>query len=435
MSSTAYWQPFTPTGYRQEVGCRTIVSGDGMYVTDADGNRLLDGTAGLWCVNVGHGRTAIADAMQAQAAKLAYYTPFEYRNELAAALAERVAALAPGDLNHVFFTCSGSEAVETAIKVARGYRARRGELGRTKIISRDLAYHGVGLGGTSLSGLIPMRTAFEPLLPHTLRIAHHHHRHCPMCGHLDACDLGCARQLEYRIQQEGPETVTAFIMEPVVGAAGVIPPPPGYVQAVADICKKYGVLLIFDEVITGFGRLGTWFAGHRFEVVPDIMTMAKGLTSAYAPLGAVAVRSQVFDAFVDADAKPAPEFAHGFTYSGHPVCCAAGLKNLDILEGEDLPGNVAKMEPLFQAELQGLANLEAVTEVRGLGLLGAVEYTADRGPLFARRVTDEAYQRGLIVRPSRSNSVLSPPFITQEEHISDIGRILRESIEAATQAA
>ncbi len=431
MSTDAYWQPFTPTGYRAEVRQHTIVEGDGVYVVDTEGHRLLDGTAGLWCVNVGHGRAAIADAMHAQARTLAYYTPFEYRNEPAVALAERVAALLPGDLNHVFFTCTGSEAVETAIKIVRGYRARRGEVGRTKIISRDLAYHGVGMGGTSLSGLTFMRSAFEPLLPHTLRIPHHHHRHCTMCDDLDACNLNCARHLEYRIQQEGPETVTAFIMEPVVGAAGVIPPPEGYVLAVADICKKYGVLLIFDEVITGFGRLGTWFAGQKFGVTPDLVTMAKGLTSAYAPLGAVAATAEVFQTFVDADAKPAPEFAHGYTYSGHPVCCAAGLANLDILEAEDLPGNVAKLEAPFAEELQGLTDLAPVAEVRAMGLLGAVEYTAEAGAGFPRRVSEEAYVRGLIVRPTRNNSVLSPPLIVQREHVTEIGRLMREAITAA----
>jgi len=425
MTSSAYWNPFTPVGYRQEVGYRTIVSGEGMYVTDTNGQRALDGTAGLWCVNVGHGRSTIADAMAAQAKKLAYYHGFEYRTEPAIEVADTVASMAPGDLNHVFFTCSGSEAVDTAIKIVRGYRARRGEVGRTKIISRDKAYHGVNLGGTSLSGLTFMRTDFEPLLPHAIKISHNHCRHCPFDLKRETCQLQCAEQLEERIIQEGPETVSAFIMEPVYGAAGVIPPPDGYVKRIAQICEKYGVLLIFDEVITGFGRLGTWFAGHRFGVVPDMMTVAKGLTSAYAPLGAVVARKHIYETFVDRNAKPSPEFAHGFTYSGHPVSCAAAKANLAILQKEELPARAARMEGIFRKALEGLRDIEVVEEVRCIGTMAAVEYE----PNFdARAVTDEAYGRGLIVRPVRNQTVLSPPLIMEEKHVEELVGILREAI-------
>lgn len=430
MTSSAYWQPFTPTGFREEVGYHTIVAGDGMHVTDTDGHRLLDGTAGLWCVNVGHGRATVADAMAAQAKRLAYYSPFEYRNELAMALADRVAGLTPGNLNHIFFTCSGSESVETAIKVARGYRARRGETGRTKILSRDLGYHGVGLGGTSLSGLTPMRTDFEPLLPHTGRIPHNHCLHCPFGLKRESCDLACANALDYRIQQEGPSSVAAVILEPVIGGGGAVPPPEGYMHAVADICKKHGVQLILDEVITGFGRLGTWFAGHYFGVTPDVMTIAKGLTSAYAPLGGVAVTDEVFDVFVDKEAKPAPEFVHGFTYSGHPVSCAAGMANLDIFEAEDIVGNVKAVTPAFQEAIAALGARDEVTETRGIGFIAAVEYRMDLGPAFARRVTEEAYKRGLIVRPVRNISILSPPLVMTEEQAREIATLLGDAIEA-----
>ena len=432
--SEAFWQPFTPTGYREQQGYRTIVRGEGLYVEDSAGKRLLDGTAGLWCVAVGHGRKEIADAMAKQASQLAYYSSFEYRTEPALALADRIAGLAPGDLNHVFFTSGGSESVDTMMKIARAYQTRRGQGRRTKILARELAYHGVCYGGTSLSGLTPMRASFEPLLPQTGRIAHHHCRHCPFGLERETCGLRCAEDLAVRLAQEDPSTVCAVVVEPMIGAGGVIGAPDGYLKRLAEICREHDILLVFDEVVTGFGRLGNAFAAERYGVTPDLITFAKGVTSAYAPLGGVIVSDRIHEAFVDAEAAPAPELPHGFTYSGHPVSCAAAMANLDIMEREGLWSHARELEPGFAAAMHELQGLSQVGEVRAVGLAAAVEYAPDLPVGFARAVSDACYERGLIVRPVRANTnVLSPPLTMQQEHAELLRDVMAEAIQAMAE--
>jgi adenosylmethionine-8-amino-7-oxononanoate aminotransferase len=429
--SNAWWQPFTPTAYTSQRGYRTIVSGEGIRVRDSNGRTLIDGTAGLWCVNIGHGRAQMAQAIAAQARKLAFYSGFEYRTGPAVELADRLRELAPARIRHFFFTSGGSESVDTAIKIARAYRVRRGEKGRTKIISRDLAYHGVCVGGTSLSGMLPMRPDFEPLMPHALRISHPHCFQCAFGLKRDNCELQCATQLASVVETEGPATVCAFIMEPVMGAGGVIPPPDGYIERVSEICRRHGVLLVVDDVICGFGRLGHWFSAGRFKMEPDMVIFAKGLTSGYVPLGGIGVSSEIYEAFVDAEARPVPELPHGFTYSGHPVGCAAALENIRIMEAEGIPRHVLDTEEYFASAMSSLAKLGRVRQTRAIGFMAAVDYGPEAPPDFARRVADEAYERGLITRAVRTCNVISPPLVMRRDDVDEIAGIFTSSITAA----
>lgn len=406
----ALWHPFTPAGTYIP---RVITEGDGCTVIDKRGREVLDMAGGLWCVNVGWGRRRIAEAMARQAERLPYYSLFGFTTEPAAALAERVAALFPGALNHVFFTNSGSEAVDTALKIARAYWVRKGEARRRVLVGRHLAYHGVNFGGLSVSGIPRNRVPFGPLLPETDHLPHNHCLHCPFGLTFPDCGLACARSLEEVVQTHGPDSLAAVIVEPVMGAGGVIPPPDGYLPLLADICRKHGILLILDEVITGFGRLGTWFACERYGIEADIVVMAKGLSSGYAPIGAVIATDQVHSAFVDTGGDL--ELPHGYTYSGHPVSCAAALANLDIMEEEDLPARARAIEPTFLSSIGKLSDLPAVAEVRGVGLLGGVEL-AD-GQDRAKKAAWSAWEQGVVVRQLGATLALSPPLVITEAEI------------------
>jgi beta-alanine--pyruvate transaminase len=420
-AGAAYWHPFTAAGSYTP---RVIVEADGCTVIDATGRPVLDLAAGLWCVNVGWGRRAIADAMARQAEKLPYYSSFSFTTEPAARLADRVAALLPGSLDHVFFTNSGSEAVDTALKIARAYWVRRGEPRRRVLVGRHLAYHGVNFGGLSVSGIPRNQVPFGPLLPEVAHAPHNHCFHCPFDLTYPECGIACGRALEEVVQTYGPETIAAVIVEPVMGAGGVIPPPEGYLTLLADICRRHGILLIFDEVITGFGRLGTWFAAQRFNVEPDLVCLAKGLSSGYAPIGAVAATSAVHAAFVDPGGEL--ELPHGYTYSGHPVSCAAALANLDIMEREDLPARAAAIEAKFLSALHTLTDLPSVAEVRGIGLLGGIELVA--GADRAKAATNAAWENGVIVRQLAGTLALSPPLVVTEDEIERGVSILRDAL-------
>ncbi len=424
----AWWMPFTAN--RQfKAAPRLLCAARGMYYETVDGQRVLDGTSGLWCVNAGHARQEIADAVHRQLMALDYAPAFQMGHPLGFELATKLADIAPEGLDRVFFTNSGSESVDTALKIALAYHQARGDGRRTRLIGREKGYHGVGFGGISVGGLVNNRRMF-PLLP---TVDHLPHTYLP--GR-NAFSMGqpehgaeLADELERLVALHGAETIAAVIVEPVAGSAGVLPPPQGYLERLRALCDRHGILLIFDEVITGFGRLGAPFAAQRFGVTPDIMTTAKGLTNGVLPMGAVFAKRAVHDALMHGP-PAAIEFFHGYTYSGHPVACAAALATLDIYRREGLLTRVAEIELSWQSEIHGLRGARHVIDIRNIGLMGAVELEPRPGEPGARGYTVlvECLKRGLLVRASGDIIALSPPLIVSEGEIADLFAILREVI-------
>jgi beta-alanine--pyruvate transaminase len=416
-----YWMPFTAN--RQfKAAPRLFVAAKGLHYTTADGRKVLDGTAGLWCCNAGHGHPKIVAAIQAQAAEMDYSPAFQMGHPKAFELASRVAGLAPGDLDHVFFTNSGSEAVDTALKIAIAYHRLRGEGTRTRLIGRERGYHGVGFGGMSVGGLANNRKCFGPLLggvdhlPQTYDLE----KQAFSRGEPDwGAHLGDA--LERLVALHDASTIAAVIVEPVACSAGVLVPPKGYLKRLREICSKHGILLIFDEVITGFGRLGSNFAADYFDVLPDLVTIAKGLTSGAVPMGAVIARKTIYDAFMTGP-EHVIELFHGYTYSGHPLACAAGLAALDVYAEEGLFGNARALAPYWQEAAHGLKGLPHVIDIRNLGLIAAIELAPIAGQP-AKRAFDtflRAYQIGLLVRTSGDIIALSPPLTITKATIDEI---------------
>ena len=420
---------------------RIIERGDGCYVWDHQGNRYLDGLAGLFVSQVGHGRTELAKAASAQAEKLGYFPIWTYAHPTAIRLAARLAELAPGDLNRVFFTTGGSEAVESAWKLARQYFRLTGEPGRYKVISRYLAYHGTSMGALSITGLAELRMPFEPLVPGARKVANTNRYRCTLCAHASACTLGCAADIEAMIVREGPESVAAVFVEPVQNAGGCFVPPEGYFAKLREICDRYGVLLVSDEVICAYGRLGHWFGAQRYGYQPDIITTAKGLTSGYSPLGAMLVSDRLAQPFVGTGAS----FLHGFTFAGHPVSCAVALANLDVFESEDLLQRVQTNEHLFRKALDDLSDLPIVGEVRGAGYFYGIELVKDRDSretftseesdhLLRGFLSNRLLELGLLCRADdRGEPVvqLSPPLVAGPEQFEEINGILRQALTEA----
>ena len=434
------WGHFTTMG-TDEDSSRIIERGEGPYVWDADGNRYLDGLAGLFVSQVGHGRTEIVDAMTRQAEKLAYFPLWTYTHPTAIELASRLAALAPGDINRAFFTSGGSESVESAWKLARQYFKLRGEPLRHKVVSRYLAYHGTSFGALSITGLADIREPFEPLVPGTAKAANTNSYRCHLCSQADACTLGCAADIEQVILREGPETVAAVYIEPVQNSGGCFTPASGYFDEVRAICDRYGVLMVSDEVICSFGRLGAWFGSERFGYQPDIITTAKGLTSGYAPLGAMLVSDRIAEPFLGTGES----FLHGFTFAGHPVSCAAALASLDVIEREDLNGHVQANEDAFRAALESLTDLPIVGQVRGAGYFMGIELVKDRDTrktfsedeserLLRQFLSNRLLDLGLICRTDdRGEPViqLAPPLICGPDQFDEIAQILRQAFTEA----
>jgi len=420
---------------------RVIERGDGCYVWDHKGNRYLDGLAGLFVSQVGHGRTELARAASAQAEKLGYFPIWTYAHPTAIHLAARLVELAPGDLNRVFFTTGGSEAVESAWKLARQYFRLTGEPGRHKVISRYLAYHGTSMGALSITGLAELRMPFEPLVPGARKVANTNRYRCTLCAHASACTLGCAADIEAMIVREGPESVAAVFVEPVQNAGGCIVPPEGYFAELREICDRYGVLLVSDEVICAYGRLGHWFGAQRYGYQPDIITTAKGLTSGYSPLGAMLVSDRLAQPFLGTGKS----FLHGFTFAGHPVSCAVALANLDVFESEDLLRHVQTNEHLFRKALDDLSDLPIVGEVRGAGYFYGIELVKDRDSretftsdesdhLLRGFLSNRLLELGLICRADdRGEPVvqLSPPLIAGPEQFEEINGVLRQALTEA----
>jgi adenosylmethionine-8-amino-7-oxononanoate aminotransferase len=430
------WGHFTRIGgYQRGEEMPVITHGEGAYVYDTHGRRYLDGLSGLFTVQVGHGRAELAAAAAHQAGTLGYFPLWSFGHEPAIELAERLAHLAPGDLNRVFFTAGGGEAVESAWKLAVQYFQAIGQPLRRKVISRHYAYHGTTLGALSITGIPAIKNPWEPLLPGTVKVVNTNQYRCGMCAAAGGCTLACADDLERRIVMEGAETVACVIMEPVQNTGGALVPPPGYWQQVREICDRHGVLLVSDEVICAFGRLGHWFGSERFGYQPDMITFAKGVTSGYSPLGGVIVSDRIAAPFVE---DPSRAFLHGLTFGGHPVSCAVALANLDVMERDDLCGNVLRHEPLFDSVMQSLLELPIVGDVRGCGYFRVAELVKDSATketftdeecewLLRGELSPRLYDAGLICRADdRADPVivLSPPLICGEEDIRFIGDTL-----------
>ena len=404
---------------------RLLSEASGMYYKTPDGEKVLDGCAGLWCVNLGHGRVEIADAVHRQLMTLDYAPNFQMGHPLVFEFAQALTKIAPPNLDRIFFTNSGSESVDTALKIAMAYHRARGEGQRVRLIGRERGYHGVGFGGLSVGGLVNNRRTFATLpavshLPHTWDVE----RNAFSKG-MPAHGAEKADELERLVALHGAETIAAVIVEPVAGSTGVLPPPLGYLKRLRELCDKHGILLIFDEVITGFGRLGAPFAAQALGVVPDIMTTAKGLTNAAIPMGAVFVDRRVHDAIVQGP-EAAIEFFHGFTYSGHPAACAAGMACLDIYLGEGIFERVAKLAPVWEEALHSLRGKPHVTDIRNLGLMGALDLAPRPGTPGARgyEVLNLCLKAGLLVRYTGDTIALSPPLIVSEDEIRKILEIL-----------
>ena len=435
------WMHFTRMGSYADPASEVpvIVRGEGCYVYDEHGKRYLDGLSALYCVNIGHGRAELGEAAAAQSKELAFYTNWSYAHPRSIELASRIAELAPGELNRVFFTSGGSEAVESAWKLAKAYHAVQGEPRRHKLVARNLAYHGTSMGALTATGLTPLRVPFEPLTPGGVHVANTNSYRWAE----DRDPLWAAEEIERAIEFEGPETVAAVILEPVQNGGGCFVPQDGYFQRVREICDRHGVLLISDEVICSWGRLGYWFGCERFDYQPDMITTAKGISSAYVPLGAVIVADHVAEPFLHGKAV----FNHGFTFGGHPVACAVGLANIDIMENEDLCGNVLANEGPLREMLDSLRDLPIVGDVRGAGYFHAIELVKDKDTketfnseeseeLLRGYLSGELYKRGLICRTDdRGDPIvqLSPPLIAGPQQFEEIEAILRPVLSEASE--
>jgi adenosylmethionine-8-amino-7-oxononanoate aminotransferase len=435
------WMHFTRHGAYDQAEVPIITRGEGCYVYDEHDNRYLDGLSALFCVNAGHGRTEIGEAMARQVAELDFFTVWSYAHPRAIELASRIASLAPADLNRVFFTSGGSEAVESALKLVRNYHRVTGNGAKYKVVAREIAYHGTSLGALSATGIPALRSQFEPLAPGGVHVPNTDDYRWPA----DRDPLWAADQIEERILFEGPDTVGAVILEPVQNAGGCIPPQDGYFQRVREICDRYDVLLISDEVICSWGRIGSWFGSERYDYRPDIITTAKALTSAYVPMGAMIVSDRIAEPFMHDKAM----FSHGFTFAGHPIAAAAAMAALDIYEREDLPGHVQRKEGEFRDMLESLREIPIVGDVRGAGFFYAVELVKDQDTkesfdddesedLLRGFLSGELFRRGLICRADdRGDPViqLAPPLIADTEQFAEIHAVLYEVLTAATKRA
>ncbi|NQV79420.1 MAG: aspartate aminotransferase family protein [Alphaproteobacteria bacterium] len=428
----ALWMPFTAN--RQfKSNPRMLVGAKGMYYTSHDGRQILDGSAGLWCVNAGHCNDHIVAAVQAQVARLDYSTAFQIGHPAEFELAARLVATTPGDLNHVFFGNSGSEAVDTALKMAIAYQRLKGEGSRVRLIGREKGYHGVGFGGISVGGMVNNRKFFGPLLAGVDHLPSTYSReHQAFTRGEPTWGLHLADELERIVALHDASTIAAVIVEPVSGSAGVLVPPKGYLKRLREICDKHGILLIFDEVITGFGRLGAAFGADYFDVLPDIMTTAKGLTNGTVPMSAVFVRKHVYETFMDGAAEGAIELFHGYTYSGHPLACAAGLATMDVYKEEGLFERAASLAPYWEDAAHSLKDAPHVIDIRNIGLVAGIELEPRPGAPGARgyEMFTKCYEAGLLVRVTGDIVAASPPLIIEKREIDQLfetlGRILRE---------
>ena len=426
------WLPFTSNRYFRD-HARLLVGAEGAYYTLADGRRVFDCLSGLWCCPLGHAQPKIVEALTRQAKTLDYATAFQFANPVTLSLADRIAAMAPDGMGRVFFTNSGSESVDTAMKMAYGYQRLRGQGARTRFIGRERGYHGVGFGGMSVGGMVANRKMFGPImLPGVDHLQHTHNpsqmafsRGQPVWGaHL-------ADELERLVALHDASTIAAVIVEPMAGSTGVLAPPVGYLQKLREICTRHGILLIFDEVITGFGRVGENFGAQRFGVTPDMITFAKGVTNGVVPMGGVLVRNEIFDTFMGVDAPLyAVEMMHGYTYSGHPMAAAVGHAALDLLVHDGLIQRARSLEPELEDVVHAFKGETGVIDVRNMGLAAGIdlEPIAGKPGLRAMRVFERALDEGLLLRFTADTIALGPPFISTVDELHAMGEGLRRAI-------
>ncbi|WP_029040585.1 aspartate aminotransferase family protein [Cucumibacter marinus] len=427
---SAFWMPFTANRQFKKAP-RMFVGAKDMHYTTSDGRQVLDGTAGLWCVNAGHCRPKINEAIARQAAEMDYAPAFQMGHPQVFELANRLVDLSPEGLDHVFFTNSGSESVDTALKIALAYHRAKGEGSRFRLIGRERGYHGVNFGGISVGGIVPNRKMFGTLLT---GVDHLPHTHLPGKNAFTKGEpehgAELADELERIVGLHDASTVAAVIVEPVAGSTGVLAPPKGYLKRLREICDKYGILLIFDEVITGFGRLGTPFAADYFDVTPDIITTAKGLTNGVIPMGAVFVKSEIHDAFMNGP-EHLIEFFHGYTYSGNPIAAAAGLATLDTYKEEGLLTRAAELGPYWEEKLHSLRDAPNVIDVRNLGLIGGIELKPIDGEPTKRAFSAfvKAFEKGYLIRTTGDIIALSPPLIISKDQIDELIGAIRTILE------
>jgi len=428
----AYWMPFTPNRSFKK-NPRIIEAAEGMYYETAEGQKILDACAGLWCVNAGHGNRKINDAIKSQVDKMTYSPAFQAGHKLAFEFAERLGDLFPGDLNHAFFTNSGSESVDTALKICRAYHKARGKSEKIKFIGRERGYHGVNFGGLSVGGIQPNRQAFGPLLPEVDHLPHTHDlgKNAFSKGQPEHGVEKADRLLDL-IALHGAHTIAAVIVEPMAGSAGVLIPPKGYLERLRKICDEHDILLIFDEVITAFGRLGDNSAAAYFNIQPDLMTTAKGLTNGAVPMGAVMVSDKVHDGMMTGP-KNMIELFHGYTYSGHPLACAAGIASLDVYAEENMFGRAHDLSPYWEKALHSLKRHDCVIDIRNLGLVGAIELKPLEGKPTVRAFEAylKAFEKGLLIRTTADIIALSPPLIISEAEIDMMVNILDDILAQA----
>ena len=429
----AFWIPFTPNR-AFKARPRMIARAEGMYYYTPEGKPIIDSAAGLWCVNAGHGREHIVKAIQAQAAELDYSPNFQFGHPKVFELSSRLASLAPADLDYVFFANSGSEAADTALKIAIAYHHARGEAGRTRLIGRERGYHGVGFGGISVGGMVGNRRTFGQMLGGVDHLPHTYNRseqaftkgEPEWGGHL-------ADELERIVALHDPSTIAAVMVEPMAGSTGVLPPPKGYLKRLREICDKYGILLIFDEVITGFGRLGHAFAAERFGVIPDILTFAKGVTNGVVPMGGVIARKHVYQAFMKGPEHVA-ELFHGYTYSGHPLACAASLATLDVYRDEKLFEKAKALEPRWMDAVMTLRGEPNVLDIRAIGVTAAIDL-ASKPDAVGRRAYDAMdkgfFDHAIMLRITADTIALTPPLIATDAEIDEVIEKTRLAIRAA----
>jgi beta-alanine--pyruvate transaminase len=416
-----YWMPFT-ANRAFKANPRIMTGASGVYYTSHQGRQIIDGSSGLFCVAAGHGRPEIAEAVHKTLLEMDYVPPFQHGHPMSFELARRLARITPGDLNQIFFTNSGSESVDTALKVALAYHKARGEGSRTRFVGRELSYHGVNFGGVSVAGMVNNRKAFGIGLPGAVHMRHTKLPENAMTIGQAENGAELAEDLQRFCDLHGPENIAACIVEPIAGSIGCLVPPKGYLERLREICDANGILLIFDEVICAFGRTGKQFGSEAFGVVPDMITMAKALTNGVVPMGAVACSEKLFDALAAAAPEWAIELFHGYTYSGCPVASAAGLATRDIFEKEDLVGNAAKMAPAFQEAVADLGNLPVVTDVRAYGLLAGVDVATLDGMPGKRGLglVEEFYEEGVMTKLTGDCILIAPPLVSTEENLDEI---------------
>ncbi|MCK5930700.1 MAG: aspartate aminotransferase family protein [Fulvimarina manganoxydans] len=427
----AFWMPFSANRQFKKAP-RMFVGAKDMHYTTSDGRQVLDGTAGLWCVNAGHCRPKITEAIRAQAGELDYAPAFQMGHPKAFELASQLATIAPTGLDHVFFTNSGSESVETALKIALAYHRAKGDGARFRLIGRERGYHGVNFGGISVGGIVGNRKMFGTLLT---GVDHMRHTHDPARNGYSKGETEHGADLAEDLLRiatlHDPSTIAAVIVEPVAGSTGVLPPPKGYLKRLREICDQHGILLIFDEVITGYGRMGEAFASDYFGVVPDIMVTAKGLTNGVVPMGAVFVKDDIYDAFMGG-AEHLIEFAHGYTYSGNPIAAAAGLATLETYKEDGLFERAKALEPVWADAIHSLKGTRHVIDIRTIGLIGAIELEPMKDMPTKRAFTAfvEAFEKGLLIRTTGDIIALSPPLIISEDQIGEIVDTLKPILES-----